>query len=471
MHITRDGYRPIRERANARIPHANDRLLRRENSSNCHFGARFVRLFIFASVAAGSQRGMSGAIPLRRALGFIFVTVLIDSIGFGIVMPVFPALIRQLTGGTLSDAARIAGWLALGYASMQFVFGPVIGGLSDRFGRRPVLLASLLAFGLDYLAQAFAPTLAWLVATRLIAGVTGASFGTAYAYIADVSPPEQRAANFGVAGIGFGLGFIIGPVLGGLLARFGTEVPFLVAAGLAFLNVAYGWFVLPESLAPENRRPFDWRRANPVGALLRLKRYNPVVLGLAAAVFLWIIGFQALPVMWSFYTIEKFGWNEDQIGYSLAAVGLVAVIMQGGLSRIIIPRFGERRVIVIGAISGIAAYLTYAFAQVGWQLYAGIVVGALSGLVYQSLQGLMSREVSASEQGELQGAIASVYSIAALIGPVAVTQAFAHFTARDAPVYVPGAPFVLAAVLAAAALAVFVLLRPRADPSGTAPPR
>lgn len=405
-----------------------------------------------------------------RALAFIFVTVLIDSIGFGIVMPVFPELIMGLTGRDIAGAAQVAGWLMLGYSVMQFVCAPIIGALSDRFGRRPVLLASLVAFGLDYLVAGFAPTIAWLFVARLVAGITGASFGTAYAYIADVSPPEKRAANFGITGMGFGLGFIIGPVLGGVVgARYGVHAPFFIAAGLAFANAAYGWFVLPESLAPANRRAFDWRRANPVGALVRLRQYRPVVLGLAAAAFLWVIGFQSLPVTWNYFAIAKFGWNPEQIGWSLAMVGLVSVVMQGGVSRWLIPKLGERRVVVIGAISGIAAYLTYATAQAGWQIYAGIVVGALSGLVYQSLQGLMSREVADNEQGELQGTVASIFSLAAIIGPVAVTQVFAAFTDGRAGVYFPGAPFIFAALLAAASLAVFVALRPRtADvPSGT----
>ena len=409
---------------------------------------------------------MTAAIPLRRALAFIFVAILIDSIGFGIVMPVFPQLLQKLTGLSVADAAPVSGWLGLGYAAMQFVCGPIIGGLSDRFGRRPVLLASLTAFGLDYLAMAFAPSLAWLFVTRLIAGATGASFGTAYAYIADVSPPEKRAANFGIAGIGFGLGFILGPALGGVLARYGTQVPFLAAAGLAGLNVAYGWFVLPESLDAEHRRPFDWRRANPVGALLRFRRYAPAVLGLAAAVFLWVLGFQSLPLTWSFYTIKKFGWSPDQIGYSFAAVGAAGILMQGFIGRRLLPRYGERRIVVAGALSAIAAYLIYAFAVQGWQIYLGIAVGALSGLVYQSLQGLMSRQVGQSEQGELQGAISSVYSVAAIIGPPLLTGAFSHFAET-----LPGAPFVLAAGLSLAMLSVFVAVGPTAAPSGTAPAR
>ena len=392
----------------------------------------------------------------RHALAFIFVTVLLDSIGFGLVMPVFPQLIMSLTGRDVGGAAIISGWLGLGFAGMQFIFGPVIGGLSDRFGRRPVLLASLAAFGLDYIAMAFAPTIAWLFAARLVAGITGASFGTAYAYIADVSPPEKRAANFGITGMAFGLGFIFGPVAGGLLSHYGTQVPFLAAAGLALLNVAYGWFVLPESLAPKNRRAFDWRRANPVGSLMRLKRYKPAVLTLATATFVWVVGFQALPVTWSYFTIARFGWTANQIGYSFAAVGLLAVVMQGGVGRLIIPRLGERRVIIMGACSAVAAYLIYAFAFEGWQLYVGIAAGGMSGLVYQSLQALMSREVSADEQGELQGSVSSIYAVAAIIGPVLMTQALAMFTRGVAGIVLPGAPYLLAAILSAVALMVVV---------------
>ncbi len=409
---------------------------------------------------------MTDTKPINRALAFIFVTVLIDSIGFGIVTPVFPGLIMSLTGEGLASAAKISGWLGLGYALMQFVLAPVIGALSDRFGRRPVLLASLAAFGLDYVAMAFAPTIEWLFVARLVAGITGASFGTAYAYIADVSPPERRGANFGIAGMGFGLGFIIGPATGGLLAHYGIRVPFMAAAGLALLNVAYGIFVLPESLAKENRRAYDWRRANPIGSLTRLRRYKPVVLTLAGAAFLWVIGFQALPTTWNFFAIARFGWTADQVGYSLAAVGVISVVVQGFVSRWLLPRIGERRAVLYGALSAIAAYLTYAFAVSGWQVYAGIAVGGLSGLVYQSLQALMSRQVDQTEQGELQGSISTIFSIASVIGPVTMTQVFAYFARPDAPVHLPGAPFVLAAILSAAMLVVF--LGVRSGPSGTA---
>ena len=392
----------------------------------------------------------------NHALAFIFVTVLIDTIGFGIIIPVLPRLIMELSGTAVDGAARISGWLMFGYASMQFFFGPVMGGLSDRFGRRPVLLASLSAFGIDYLAMGFAPTLIWLVLGRLVAGITGASFNTAYAYIADVTPKHKRAANFGLIGLGFGLGFIIGPAIGGLLAGFGTRTPFFVAAGLALANVAYGYFILPESLAPGDRRAFDWRRANPAGSLLKLRRADPVVLALASATFLWVLAQMSLQGTWSYYTIYRFHWSPALIGYSLAAVGVSAIVIQGGALRALVPRFGERKLIVAGSISGFLGYVTYASASQPWMLYAGIAAASLSGLVYPSLQGLMSNLSKRDEQGELQGAVASLFSLANIIGPPLMTQAFAFFTSPAAPVQVPGAAFYIAAALAAGTLALFL---------------
>lgn len=386
---------------------------------------------------------------------FLFVTVLIDSIGFGIVIPVFPGLITQLSGRSLAGAAQIAGWISFLYAVVQFLCGPVIGGLSDRFGRRPVLLASLLAFGADYLVMAFAPTLWWLVATRVIAGVTGASFPTAYAYIADVSSPERRAANFGVIGMGFGFGFIIGPALGGIVAQFGDRVPFFLAAGLAFANAAYGWLVLPESLSVANRRPFDILRANPVGALARLRSAHPRVLMLAVTVFVWSMSYQSLYSVWSFFGLERFGWTPAQVGWSLAAVGVTGAIMQGVVGRRIIPRYGQHNIIIAGAISAMAGYAIYAFASVGWVLYVGIAVSALQGLVFPCLQGLMSADVPASEQGELQGSVSSLQALASIMGPPLMTSTFAWFSGGGGSVYFPGAPFLLSVGFAALALAMF----------------
>ena len=391
----------------------------------------------------------------RRALLFLFVTVLIDSIGFGIVIPVFPGLITGMTGRDIAGAAQIAGWISFLYASVQFLCGPIIGGLSDRFGRRPVLLASLFAFGADYLVMAFAPNLWWLVATRIIAGITGATFPTAYAYIADSSAPDRRAANFGVIGMAFGFGFIIGPALGGIVAQFGDRVPFLLAAGLAFANAAYGWLVLPESLSLANRRPFDLRRANLVGALARLRSAHPRVLLLAITVFIWSMSYQSLYTVWSFFGIERFGWSPAQVGWSLAAVGVTGAIMQGVVGRRIIPRYGQRNIIVAGALSAIVGYTIYAFASMGWVLYVGIVVSALQGLVFPCLQGLMSADVSPREQGELQGSVSSLQALAAILGPPLMTSTFAWFSAADAPVYFPGAPFLMSTVFAGAALAIF----------------
>ncbi len=391
----------------------------------------------------------------RRALAFIFLTVLIDVIGFGIVIPVLPKLIMTLAHVGIGDAARLGGYLMFAYSGMQFIFGPVLGGLSDRFGRRPILLASLAAFGLDYLLMGFAPTLAWLFAGRIIAGIAGASFNSAYAYIADITPPERRTQDFGLLGFAFGIGFIVGPAIGGLLAGWGTRAPFFVAAGLALVNVCYGWFAVPESLAEVDRRPFDWRRANVWGSLVRLRHLRPAVLLLATATFLWSFAQMSLQATWNYYTIARFGWSVRAVGWSLAAVGVSAIVAQAGLTRVLVPRFGERQLVGWGVVSAIAAYLVYAAAGVGWVMYLGIALGTLGGIVYPALQSLMSAEVGRDAQGELQGAVSSLVSLAAIVGPPAMTQAFAFFSSPAAPVQVPGAAFVLAAMMAAGTLVLF----------------
>jgi DHA1 family tetracycline resistance protein-like MFS transporter len=391
----------------------------------------------------------------RHALAFIFVTVLVDIIGFGIVIPVLPKLIVGLAHVPLGTAARIGGYLMFAYSIVQFFSGPVLGGLSDRFGRRPILLASLAAFGLDYALMGFAPTLAWLFAGRIIAGMAGASFNSAYAYIADVTPPEGRTQAFGLLGFAFGVGFIVGPAIGGLVAGYGTRAPFFVAAGLALVNVVYGFFAVPESLAPADRRSFDWRRANVWGSLSRLRRLRPTVLILASATFLWSFAQMSLQATWNYYTLARFGWSVRAVGLSLAAVGVSAILAQAVLTRVLVPRFGERRLVVWGAASGIAAYLVYAFAAAGWVMYLGIAVGTLGGLVYPALQSLMSAEVGRDAQGELQGAVSSLVSLAAIVGPLVMTQAFATFSAPAAPVHLPGAAFILAALLAIGTLVLF----------------
>lgn len=392
--------------------------------------------------------GASGPVISRQAIFFIFVTLLIDTISFGIILPVLPALIMQLTGEGLGAAATYGGWLAFVFAAMQFFCAPLLGNLSDRYGRRPVLLFSMLALGLDYLVMGFAPRLEWLFIGRLIAGVAGATYAPAYAYIADVSPPEKRAQNFGLVGAAFGMGFIVGPAVGGLLGTLGPRAPFFVAAGFALLNVTFGFFALPESLPRAARRPFQWSRANPLGTLRQMRKY-PIVLGLASAAFLWQVGHQVLPSIWAFYTMLKFDWSSAGVGYSLAASGAVMAISQGLLTRVLIPALGgERRAAMVGLFAGILVYLCYAFATQGWMIYMGILGWAIGALAWPSINAIMSQEIPASAQGELQGGMASLGSLASIIGPPMMTQLFGYTTGPTAAVHFSGAPFVLAAVLA-----------------------
>jgi MFS transporter, DHA1 family, tetracycline resistance protein len=384
--------------------------------------------------------------PGAHALAFIFVTVLIDTIGFGIILPVLPELIMELTGEGLSRAATYGGWLLFAFAVMQFFCGPIMGNLSDRFGRRPVLLLSLSAFGLDYLLMGFAPNILWLFVGRIIAGIAGAAYSTANAYIADVTPPEKRAQSFGLMGAAFGGGFILGPAIGGLLGGLGTRAPFFVAAALALLNVLYGFFVVPESLAPEKRRPFHWTRAHPLGTLQHLRRYSGVV-AMVVGLFVWQVAHQSLPATWSFYTMFKFGWSEAALGASLAFAGLAIAVVQGGLTRAIIPRLGERRAALLGLVMGSLGFLGYASAAQGWMMYPWMLVAALGGLVHPSINALMSQQVNERSQGELQGGVASVYSLSTIVGPLLMTQTFRFFTRADARPLIAGAPFYAAALL------------------------
>lgn len=386
--------------------------------------------------------------PTQRgpALVFIFITLLIDVIGLGIIIPVVPKLIEQLIDGNLSEAASYGGWLTASYAVMQFVFSPILGGLSDQFGRRPVLLFSLFGFGLDYILTGFAPTIEWLFLGRILAGVTGASFTTANAYIADISTPEKRAQNFGLVGAAFGIGFILGPALGGYLGQYGPRVPFFVAAGLSMVNFLYGFLILPESLAPENRRKFDWRRANPVGSLMNLGRY-PVILGLVASLVLIYIASFAVQGTWTFYTMEKFKWDEKTVGWSLATIGLAFAIVQGGLSRIIIPKLGQQRSVYVGLLFSALGFALFAFATQSWMMFAILGVYAMGGIAGPSVQGIISGQVPANEQGEVQGALTSLTSTTSIFGPLIMANLFSYFTATNAPVYFPGAPYLLGAVL------------------------
>lgn len=381
------------------------------------------------------------------ALSFIFVTVLIDVIGVGIIIPIMPTLYQELTGGTLSEASKYSAYLVFMYSLIQFVFSPIIGGLSDQYGRRPVLLISLFGFAVDYIFLALAPSIAWLFVGRAISGITGASFTTASAYIADVSTPEKRAQNFGLLGAAFGIGFIIGPALGGILGQYGSRIPFWVSAGLTFLNWLYGFFVLPESLKPENRRKFDIKRANPIGSLFNLKKY-PMILSLVMSLFLVYVANFATQGTWSFYTMEKFGWGEREVGLSLGFVGLMVTIVQGGLIRILIPKLGQQRALFLGLIINALGLFAFSFATQTWMMYAIMVPFALNGLAGPSFQGIISNQVKASEQGELQGALTSLNSIAAIIGQPFMLGLFRYFTNHSAnAVYFPGAPFMAGSIL------------------------
>jgi DHA1 family tetracycline resistance protein-like MFS transporter len=381
----------------------------------------------------------------EAALGFIFITVLIDVIGFGIIIPVIPKLITQLTGGTLSDASLYGGLLMFAFSIMQFLFSPVMGSLSDQYGRRPVLLFSLFGFGLDYLVLAFAPSIAWLFIARIFAGITGASFGTATAYIADISAPEKRAQNFGLIGAAFGLGFIIGPVIGGVLGEYGPRIPFIAAAALTFINWLYGYFILPESLKPENRRKFDIKRANPIGSLQHLKKY-PVILGLVVSLVCIYIAQHAVQSNWTYFTMEKFKWDEAMVGYSLGVVGVLVAIVQGGLIRIVTPKLGAKRSVYFGLGLYLIGFILFAFASTSWMMFAFLVPYCLGGISMPALQGIMSNQVPANEQGELQGALTSLMSATSIIGPPLMTSIFAYYTGKGSSIYFPGAPFIMGAL-------------------------
>ena len=410
---------------------------------------------------------MSASKAGRGALIFVFIAVLVDSIGFGIILPVLPRLIMQLTGVSVDRAAGYAGWLAFVYALMQFFCAPVLGNLSDSFGRRPVLLFALLALGCDYLIMGFAPVLGWLFIGRAVAGMAGASWTPAYAYVADITEPARRAQSFGLMGAAFGIGFIVGPAIGGLLGNLGPRAPFFTAGCIALANAAFGYFALPESLPPHSRRPFHWARANPLGTLLQMRRY-PLVLLMLAALFLWQLGHQVLPSTWAFYTISKFHWTSAEVGYSLAFVGALMATAQGALTRVLIPWLGgERRAALSGMAAAVLAYLGYAFATAGWMMYAVGLTTFLFALTYPSMNALLSQRIPANAQGELQGAVACLYSLSAIIGPPLMTQVFAQFSAPAAPVYFPGAAFVTAAALTAGCAALFVRALRRA-PRGTA---
>ena len=403
----------------------------------------------------------------KNALAFVLITVLINAIGFGIMLPVLPSLIKELTGLGNSDAALHGGWLTFVFAVMQFIAMPVVGALSDAYGRRPIMLLSLFGLSIDYFLMGFAPTIAFLYLGRVIAGAFGATFSTANAYIADVSPLETRAQNFGLVGAAFGLGFIIGPAVGGLLGEIGPRVPFYAAGALGLVNCIYGYIFLPETLAPEKRRPFNWRRANPFGALKSLGRVTGVK-GFIAILFILAVAHTAYPSVYTFVMFEGLGWSEADVGWSLGAFGLCQALVQGGLIRILVPKLGLFRAGVIGMVSAAVAYAMFGVADAGWIVYAAGPFAALAGLYGPTLTNMASARIPDTEQGELQGAIGAAQGLAMMIGPLLMTRTFNVFTEEQAPTYLPGAPFLLASALSIAALFTLWFISDRTDRAAVA---
>jgi MFS transporter, DHA1 family, tetracycline resistance protein len=386
--------------------------------------------------------------PRRAALAFIFITIVLDMVALGMIIPVLPHLIEDFLGGDTAGAAKVYGVFGTVWALMQFLAMPVMGALSDRFGRRRVILLSNFGLGLDYVLMALAPNLAWLFVGRVISGITAASVSTGMAYIADVTPPERRAAAFGRVGIAFGLGFVLGPALGGLLGSVDPRLPFWVAAGLSLANALYGLFILPESLPPGKRRAFDWRRANPVGSL-RLLRSHPELSGMAVVVFLSNLAHVALPATFVLYAGYRYGWDARDVGFVLAAVGICSAIVQGALVGPAVRRLGERRVLLTGLACGAVGFFAYGLAPTGALFLAAVPIVALWGLASPAAQGLMTRHIGPTEQGALQGATGSVMGIATMIGPWLFASTFANSIGESARWHQPGAAFMLAAVLLA----------------------
>jgi MFS transporter, DHA1 family, tetracycline resistance protein len=390
----------------------------------------------------------------RAALAFVFVVVLIDVLAFGLIIPVLPHLIKAFVGGDTVDAAFWVFVFGTTFAGVQFVAAPVQGALSDRFGRRPVILLSCLGLGLDFVLMALAQTLPWLLVGRVIAGITSASFTTANAYIADVVPPAQRARSYGLLGAAFGIGFIAGPLLGGWLGSVDLRLPFWFAGGLALLNFAYGWFVLPESLPPERRSPrFDWSHANPFGALLMLRRY-PQVFGLAAVVFLANLAHYVYPSVFVLFADYRFGWGPREVSWILAVVGVLSVVVNAGLVGRVVAAIGERRTLLLGLCCGALGFVIYGMAGSGWIFLIGLPVSALWALAAPATQALITQAVGPEVQGRIQGALMSLVSLAGIVGPALFAGSFGYFIADDAVLRLPGAPWFIAAVVLASGAAL-----------------
>lgn len=407
--------------------------------------------------------------PRQASVFFILVTIFLDILGIGLIIPVLPELVGIFTEGD-TQTAYLYGVLVSVYALMQFLFAPVFGALSDRFGRRPIILSSLFGYGLDYLLLAVAPSLAWLVVARIVSGIMGANITTANAYIADVSTDETRGRNFGLIGAAFGLGFVFGPALGGLLGDVNLRLPFYAAAGLVFVNFLYGLFVLPESLPKDKRRAFNIRQANPIGGLGLLGRY-PLVAGMAFAFVFFNLAQLGLQTVWVLYTGYRFGWSAFENGLTLALVGVMTALVQVGLTQRVIRRFGERRTILIGLTVSCVSFVLYGLSSQPWMMLATIVVGSLGGVAFPAIQSFIAGQVRPEEQGATQGALTSLQSLASIVGPVASTAVFGYFTSPDAPFRLPGATFLAGAVLIAITLTMVSRLFSRHPDAGGAPPQ
>lgn len=400
---------------------------------------------------------------MRPAIAFILMTTMIDAMGIGLILPVMPALLSEVSQIGLADAALYGGVLATSFAIMQFLFGPVVGALSDRFGRRPVMLTSLLVMAVDYLVMAVAQTYWLLLIGRIVGGIAAATQSTASAFMADISRPEEKAARFGLIGAAFGIGFVFGPVLGGLLAEYGTRAPFYAAAALAGSNMVLGWFVMPETVTNETRRPMTLGRTNPLGAFRNVSA-TPEMRQLMIMFFLYQIAFIVYPSIWAYFTTARFGWSEGMIGLSLGAFGISMAIVQGVLIRFILQWLGDRGTVVYGLVFNFFAFLVLAFVQSGWIAMMFVPLTALGAVVTPAIQGIMSRLAKEDSQGELQGVLTSIAALATVISPLLMTQVFAYFASDDAPVYMPGAPFLVSMLLMIAC--AFVFLR---RPSPSAP--
>ena len=389
----------------------------------------------------------------NRVLAFVCGIVFLDAVGLGLIMPLMPALLEDVANLSISEGATIAGLLLTTFAIMQFIFAPIIGGLSDRFGRRPVLLFALLGFSIDSFIMAWAPTLTWLFIARLISGIFGAAYSAGYACIVDISAPDERAKLFGYAGAALGLGFIFGPALGGFLGEYWVRLPFIVAGGLIGIVCVLGYFAFPETLKPENRRPFSWSRANPVGSLISIGRF-PSVLIVLGALFLIQLGNHSYSSIWAFYVAEVAGWTPFLIGVSISVYGFGVAGVQGGLTGPVVARFGEVRAVTFALIVGIVSFVILGFAQTGLHIYLGILVGVFAGFLGPAIQALMTERTPADSQGELQGAITSLFSLSSIISPLIMAFLFSAYTDTTGP-YMPGAPFLLAGVLGIFALGIF----------------